>query len=63
MLYLDFATDDIGEGYASNPTHAGQEGLRLVEGLCGRGHIKGLGRVVGLLIAKAPVVLKLLLGL
>ena len=63
VSHLEYATNDIGEGYASYPTHAGQGSPCLVEGLGGQGHVEGLSRIVRLLVAKVPFVHELLLGL
>ena len=63
VRWLEYVSNDIGEGYASYPTHAGLGCPCFVEGLGGQGQVKGLSRIVRLLVAKAPFVLELLLGL
>ncbi len=61
--WLKDVSTDIGEGYASNPPHAGQDRPGLVEGLCGRGQVKGHRGILGLLVTRAPFILKKLLGM
>ena len=63
MRWEEYGADDVRERYVSHSAHAGQEGPCFVEGLGGRGQVEGLDGVVRLLVAKAPFVLELLLGL
>ncbi len=56
-------SNDIGKGYLSYPTHVNQDCPGFVKGLSGQGQVKGHRGIVGLLVAMAPFVLELLLGL
>ena len=47
--------NDIGKGYASYPGHARQNCPGFVEGLSGRGQVKGHKGIVGLLVAETPI--------
>ena len=61
--WVEYVSNDIGKGYASYPIYLRQDCPGFVEGLSGQGQVKGHRGIVGLLVAKAPFVLKLLLGL
>jgi hypothetical protein len=61
--WVECVSNDIGKGYTSYSTHARQCCPGFVEGLSGRGQVEGCSEIVRLLVAKAPVILELLLGL
>ena len=63
MRWDDYFSNDIGKGYARYPRQARQGCPCFVEGLSGQGQVEGLSGIVWLLVAKAPFVLELLLGL
>ncbi len=61
--WLEDVSNDIGKEYASNRLHAGQDRPGLVVGLCGQCQVKGNRGILGLLVTRAPFILKVLLCL